>query len=538
MSIEHAMWCRVRHSTAVAGALLATVTSMGLSACGGGTDAAGPSPNAASSLAPLEAPDAAGLKRFHDQRPEWEACPGRVGFECATIQVPLDYARPDGDTMRIALNRAKAEQSEGRIGSLVLLPGGPGLSGMDWLFDKTPEYKLRKRFDLVSYDPRGTGRSDPIRCLGDKDLDAFYATDFAPTTAEGRDKAARAGQRYAQSCKTNSARLLSFVGTENNARDVDVIRAVLGEPKLNAMAVSYGTRVAQFYAAQFPGKVGRLVMDSIDNPAGPGNNPDQPEDNAPPAGEDPLEETLRQMVDACVTSGDCALGGDRAAAMKRVESLLADVGAKPLPVSDGRTVGPTLATLAMIAASYSTDMWPDLMAAWNQALREGRGDKLAALADDFTKRKNGKYAPAQAAKTAIDSLAGHPADYVDGAKHPRKAIETLDVAVTEAVKNSPHFGQVWTYITSPSAFFWPVPPTWKPGPIKPDGIPPVLLLNNTGDSATTLADAKAVAKNLPRSVLLANKADDHNVFGKNPCIDRAVEAFLHNGTVPKSDQCS
>ncbi|MFD4246977.1 alpha/beta hydrolase [Streptomyces sp. NPDC058525] len=333
------------------------------------------------------------------------------------------------------------------------------------------------------------------------------------------------------------------MGTENTARDVDVIRAVLGESRLNAFASSYGTRIAQLYARQYPDRVGRMVLDSVDNPAPPAT-PDTPAPGGKGDGgtsptdgtDDPLETALRTMVEACTKGPDCALGTDPAAAMGKLDDLLARLHGSPLPLSDGRTVGPTLATLAMMQATYSTDAWPRLAAGWKQALREGKGDEPAALADEFTGRRDGHYDPAQSAKTAIDALAGDPDEYRRLHESPDLITRTLQSPADDTSRTSPHFGRVWTYLTGAS-LFWPVPPTWRPGPVNPAGTPPLLLLNNTGDPATTAADAEQVARRLPGSVLLTNDADGHNVYGKNPCIDAAVDAYLHEGAVPRSDQC-
>lgn len=511
-----------------------------LASCAQNHDAPGARQQPAGTLAPEQAPDVGTLGRFYSQRPSWVPCPDRTDFDCTTVKVPLDYTRPGGDTLELALARSHAAEPARRIGSLLLIPGGPGVSGLGWLYGKTAEAKLGIRFDLVSFDPRGVGLSHPVTCLDDRGLDAFYATDFAPITPDGRRRAVEAAQTYAQACRARSGKLLPHVGTENTARDVDVIRAALGEAALNAFASSYGTRIAQFYARQYPDKVGRMVLDSVDNPSSdlPATNGKDGESPSPADGaNDAMETALRSMVEACTAGTDCALGSDPATGMKKLDELLTSLRVRPLPLSDGRTLGPTLATLAMLQAAYSTDSWPRLAAGWKQALRDGRGDELAELADEFTGRADGRYDPTQTAKAAIDNLVGDPDEYRRLREAPDRIPRTLESMADHASKGSPHFARVWTYATGAS-LFWPVPPTWRPGPVEPAGIPPLLLLNNTRDPATTLTDAEQVSRRLPGSTLITHDADGHNVYGRNPCVDRAVEDYLHEGTVPRPERCS
>ncbi|MEV8535819.1 alpha/beta fold hydrolase [Streptomyces sp. NPDC051211] len=224
-----------------------------------------------SAVAGRAAPDPrSDLRPFHEQKIVWRACPadevpdevaGFLRFECAVVKVPLDYSRPDGKTIDIAVNRLPASDKKQRIGSLLTNPGGPGSPGLGFLYNFaadgfTPQ--LRARYDIIGMDPRGVGKSREVRCQTQKEQAALQQK-------VGEDFQAF-GKALAAACTKRAGDLLPFVGTDNAARDLDVVRAVLGDNKLNFYGVSYGTLLGQFYAEQFPAKTGRMVLDSVVDP--------------------------------------------------------------------------------------------------------------------------------------------------------------------------------------------------------------------------------------------------------------------------------
>ena len=194
--------------------------------------------------------------------------PGGDAWQCATLKAPLDWAEPKGDTIKLALIRAKASGAEGkRIGSLVFNFGGPGGSGVTTLPAFGSEYaKLRTRYDLVSFDPRGVGRSAPVECLNDLQLDVYFEQDGTPDTSAERTALLNNTKEFNAACEENSRKTLPHLRTTDAARDLDLMRQVLGDDKLHYFGISYGTELGGVYAHLFPKHVGRLVLDAVVDP--------------------------------------------------------------------------------------------------------------------------------------------------------------------------------------------------------------------------------------------------------------------------------
>ena len=204
-------------------------------------------------------PAPSGLQSFYSQKLEWEECDEG---ECAKLRVPIDYAKPNGATIEIAVNRQKATGT--KKGSLVVNPGGPGASGVDYAAaaDSIVSSGVRESFDVVGFDPRGVQRSAAITCVGDAELDDLLGADPSPDNAAEQKELLAADKSFADACKKNAGPLLGHVSTEEAAKDMDVLRAALGEDKLDYLGKSYGTFLGASYAEQFPKKVGRMVLDA------------------------------------------------------------------------------------------------------------------------------------------------------------------------------------------------------------------------------------------------------------------------------------
>ncbi|WP_412538202.1 alpha/beta hydrolase [Longispora sp. K20-0274] len=463
---------------------------------------------------------------------DWGPCPGRDGFDCATLPVPLDPARPDGPTIGIALNRLPTTGA--RIGALLVNPGGPGESGLDTVFEGRETFKdLVGRYDIIGFDPRGVGASGAVRCLDDRAMDAFTATNLNPTTPAERARVHDALKGFADACAAHSPTILPFLGTENVARDMDLIRAALGEDKLTYFGFSYGTRLGQVYAERFPARVGRMVLDSVDNPAPGAGDPGGTPADDPVDGTDEAESALRDILRDCLRRTDCPVGPDENGAMARVDGLLAGLAAQPLPADDGRRLTGSLARAALFQATYSTDNWEQARTGLDQALH-GRGDGLLALSDAYYHRdEQGRYTNATAAFAAVTCLISDP-DLPPG-RTPEAVAAKMDADADSAARSSPHFG-AWLYYSSQYCAYWPVPPTFTPHPITAEGTPTILLVNNSRDAATPLDGAEAVAEALSDARLVVADADGHIAYGHGPCVDRIVNEYLLTGKAPAKEE--
>lgn len=200
----------------------------------------------------------AGLEKFYSQKPAWKEC--GHGLDCATVTVPLNYADPEGAAIELKIKRRKAEGT--RIGSLLVNPGGPGGSGQE-MAESAPQFftdRITDSFDIIGFDPRGVGESTPIDCVTDRELDQVLSTVYADTP-EGQAQSRASEVELANKCVEKSGNLVKYVGTEEAARDMDVLRHLMGDPKLYYVGFSYGTKLGGMYAELFPHNVGRLILD-------------------------------------------------------------------------------------------------------------------------------------------------------------------------------------------------------------------------------------------------------------------------------------
>ncbi|MFE5244443.1 MULTISPECIES: alpha/beta hydrolase [unclassified Streptomyces] len=517
-----------------AAALAATATVLlPLTACSddgdGGTES---TPSTASTASPT-----ATSKELSSQKLDWQPCPapstaqgsgtaptplpGGAAWQCSFMDVPLDYADPDGRTIELALIRAPARNKDRRIGSLVFNFGGPGASGVATLPSFGTDYdSLRTRYDLVSFDPRGVGRSEAVQCADDAELDARYEQDGTPDDAEEEKRFAEDQKSYIAACEENSGDELPFVGTTNAARDMDLLRQVLGDDKLNYFGISYGTELGGVYAHLYPRNVGRAVLDAVVDPT-----------------ENSLESSLGQaegfqlaldnFTADCAERDDCKLPGATAKEVQDwIAGLLAKLEEKPVPGLGERELTQTQATTGIASALYSQETWPLL----EQGLDEADGDNgglLLALADSLNGRsEDGHYDNSNAANTAINC-----AD-----SEERFSLEQTRKALPRFREASPVFGDYlgWGLMACTG---WPVAGAWDTPDVSAPGSAPILVIGNTGDPATPYAGAKAMAAELGKGVgiELTYKGEGHGAYNSgSTCVQRAVDGYLLEGKVPKS----
>jgi pimeloyl-ACP methyl ester carboxylesterase len=456
-----------------------------------------------------------GLERFYYQALEWSEC---EGGECSTLTVPVDYAEPEGATIELALLRAPATGE--RQGSLVVNPGGPGASGVEYArlseFVVSPE--VAEGYDVVGFDPRGVAGSAPIVCFDDAQMDEFLGADPSPDTPEERQASDALLEDFAQSCDEAAPDLLGHVSTVEAARDMDVLRAALGEEEMDYLGASYGTFLGATYAELFPDRVGRLVLDGAIDPGLEGLELGLGQ----AAG---FEQATRSYVQDCIDQGDCPLGGTVDEGMERLTSFLDEVDAQPLPVS-GDTVTELTegwALLGIIVAMYDQSAWDILTQALQRAF-DGDGSTLMLLANIYADREadgtyNGNGMQAIYAVNCLDRPAG-------------QTDQTDEEILAEFEEVAPTFGR---YLAGEGACaVWPVEAAETLDGYTAAGAAPIVVIGTTGDPATPYEWAGALAETLESGVLVSYEGEGHTAYGRsNDCVDDAVDAFLLEGTVPE-----
>ncbi|MEV7940703.1 alpha/beta hydrolase [Kitasatospora sp. NPDC088264] len=500
------------------------------SAGSSGAGGAGPSSPAAPGVTPLEPLPAAvpaGLAPYYAQRLDWQPCDG--GFECTAFRVPLDYDRPgDGDLTLVAARAtavpagsgSKEGAGGGRLGSLLLNPGGPGGSAVEYLeaTARTYDSGVRARYDLVGLDPRGVGRSNPVTCLSGDRMDAYTAVDLTPGDQHGIDALVAADKEFAEGCRQRAGAALGHLGTVEAARDMDVLRALLGDERLNYVGKSYGTFLGATYAGLFPGRVGRLVLDGAVDPS-----LDSVTGNRTQAGG--FETAWAAFAKDCAKHEDCPLGRTEQQIGEQLTALLATVQASPLPSTDhDRRLTEAQATTGVIQAMYADFLWPKLRTALTDA-KAGDGTSLLRLSDSYYGREaDGSYPNLMFANTAVNCL-DLPA--------PFAGPEDVQRAVPDFEQASPHFGRDMAWMAL-ACTYWPVRATGTAHTIRAAGAAPIVVVGTTRDPATPYAWAQALAGQLESGRLLTYDGDGHTAYAHHDaCVDGAVNRYLLAGEAPE-----
>ncbi|MFK4100756.1 alpha/beta hydrolase [Streptomyces sp. NPDC019531] len=514
---------RRARTTHTGGALL-VVAALLVSACSGGAWRSADSSAADVALAALPRSTPAALAPYYGQRAHWRSC-GVPGFECATLKAPLDYDKPADGDVRLAVARKKATGPGERLGSLFVNPGGPGGSAIGYLQAYAGigyPAEVRARYDMVAVDPRGVARSEPVECLDGRDMDTYTQTDSTPDDARETSELVDAYKEFAESCGVHSSELLRHVSTVETARDMDMVRAVLGDARLNYVGASYGTFLGATYAGLFPGRAGRLVLDGAMDPSLSARrmNLDQT------AG---FETAFQAFAKDCVQQPDCPLGarGTTPAVVGRnLKAFFGKLDAHPIPTgdADGRRLGEALATTGVIAAMYDESSWAQLREALTSAMRENDGAGLLVLSDSYYERDgDGRYSNLMSANAAVNCLDLPPA--FDGPEEVEKALPSFG-------KASPVFGEGLAW-ASLNCAYWPVRATGRPHRIEAPGAAPIVVVGTTRDPATPYRWARALAAQLSSGRLLTYEGDGHTAYGRgSSCIDSAIDAYLLRGTPP------
>jgi pimeloyl-ACP methyl ester carboxylesterase len=471
-------------------------------------------PPASPSPAPPEASPFASLPPLAAPTIHWSSC-SPAGWECGTVTVPLDYSNPTGPKVQIAVNRHRATDASRRIGSLLVNPGGPGISGTDFAVNNYSSWSgLTPYFDLVGFDPRGVGKSEPIKCLSDSQLDAFNSADAWPDDPGELQTLVDEAKTLASGCQAKNGALLPHVDTVTAARDLDQIRAALGDPKITYFGYSYGTFLGLTYAHLFPTHIRALVLDSVLDPS-------IDETTLTVVQAEGFEKDLDDYLAGCETSQPACpfRGGDQKA---QLLALLERLDKNPLPVGS-RSLNSTLALTGILYTMYfnPSESWPYLSQALDRE-QQGDGSLLLAFADAYLERdNNGHYSNSLEANYAINCL-DHPVP-ADPSYFQTRAQELQQVA--------PVFGPFVAYSDLPCRY-WPVAATRVPQALDAPGAPPIVLVGQTGDPATPYQWAQAVHGQLSQSILITRTGDGHGGYDISSCVRALVNPYLVQLTVP------
>jgi pimeloyl-ACP methyl ester carboxylesterase len=484
--------------------------------------AAGSSDNTGSSTTSSDMAGAntvtAGLEKFYTQTVDWSPCETKAGpgFECAKILVPMDYERPAAETMSLALLRKQATGE--KIGSLLVNPGGPGGSGYDFVRDAagTTLTSLNSGYDLIGFDPRGVSRSTPVTCQTAAEQDAARQKQYDTSTDEGLAEVETASRDYAKACAERTGVSLAYVDTVSAARDLDVLRAVSGDEKLNYLGFSYGTKLGATFAGLFPDKVGRMVLDGALDPSL--NNEEITLGQAKA-----FESEIRAYLQSCLASAGCPFTGSVDAATKQLQDLFDSVEKSPMTAADGRLVPITTFVSGFLLPLYDNASWPVLTQALTEAMA-GNPTTMLWLADLGAGRQDdGTYdGNSSDAFSSINCLDYPMVTDIEGQRQDAKELEAASPTIGKYLAFGGFTCKDWQY-----------PPTGSPALITAAGAAPIVVIGTTGDPATPYQWSQALAEQLESAVLLTYKGHGHTAYGRaGSCIQDPVDAYLLEGKVP------
>ncbi len=439
----------------------------------------------------------------------WQPCTDTPTLDCASVSVPLVYANPSAGTTTIRMARQRAAKSDQRLGTLFVNPGGPGGSGIEFLpnlVEKLPT-EIKDRFDVVGFDPRGVGQSDPIECLPNKDT--LNGLDPDPATPTEEQAFADAQTRVAAACTAKLGSKLSAYGTTATARDLDVLRQAVGDDKLTYLGFSYGTEVGAVYATLFPNHVRAMVLDGAVDPN------DKNSEATQAAG---FQLAFDRFVAACAGSSQCVAGPDAKALYERVKAA-AEQAPIPVPRSS-RSLTPGYLLSGVGAAMYDKDSWP-LLAQGLADADAGNGALLLALADSLNDRKaDGSYGNLEDAHIVISCDDDPRRPTLAEAKATAAELATKDPLLGGAAgwglygcEGFPNGDEPLPKVSAPTA-------------------PKLVVIGTKNDPATPFANTAALAKELGSAVTVSWDGDGHTATTKSPCVDRAVSAYLVQLAVP------
>ncbi|CAB4882116.1 unannotated protein [freshwater metagenome] len=492
------------------GFALAAAAALLLAACGNASSAdVTPIPTPSTSAKPT-----ADLDGFYGQKVQWRNC---GDADCTSVKVPLDYADPQGSTMDLAVSRVAATGT--RIGSLFVNPGGPGGSAFDYAKAASAIVSgpVHEAYDIVGVDPRGVAKSDPVECLSDAQRDSLVSADSTPDTPAEEALIAAVSALPATECLAKADPEARFMGTVNAARDLDIVRAVVGDPAFNYLGKSYGTYLGEVYAELFPGTVGRMVLDGV-LPA----DLDLAELSRGQA--DAFEVAFADFARDCSEHDSCPFDGTGPEVARQLREYLVSLDSKPVAVGK-RVINEGVATYAVLSFLYfpSSD-YGRLRGALDRLVTQGDGADLLGLLDERTSRgPDGRYLD-----NSTDAFYA-----VTCADRPYQAtVDEVRALAQEWSVDAPTFGAsiAWGLLACND---WPSIPDAPITKVTATGSAPILVVSTTHDPATPYAWGQQLAASLDNAVLLTWDGYNHTAYNEgSDCIGDAVDGYLLRGTMP------
>jgi len=449
---------------------------------------------------------------------EWTPCDGNTNseVECGNIEVPFDYADPDQGSFVLFVKKRSAASPADRIGSMMVNPGGPGFGGSS-LADDAEYYfsqDLIDRFDIIAWDPRGTGESTPaVNCVDT--FDEYFGLDSPPETPEEKQALIDASQAFNDKCAENSGTILPYISTQASAQDINSLRLALGEEKVSYFGFSYGSELGTTWATMFPETVRAIVVDGAVDPNATSTQEGM---NQAKGFEGQLSTFLKQCSER--TTCEFHNGGK---AEEAFDQLVLGIDATPLEVSKDRTpVTQGVLFTAVAQAMYSDYYWPQLSEALSAA-QSGDGTGILQLYDDYYQRKeDGTYGNELEAFLAISCLDDPGAS----------SVEDVDSHIEDFIAAAPRLGGNFAY--GYSCALWPVKQAAKVT-ITGKGAGPIVVVGTTGDAATPLSSTRKMAQGLEQGILIVVDANQHTGYGANSCVVKAVDDYLIKLTVPANE---
>lgn len=460
------------------------------------------------------------LKPYYGQALIWKAC--GTDMQCTTAKAPLDWKEPAAAEISLALVRHLATGK--RLGSLLVNPGGPGGSGVDFVennLDYATDKTLQSSYDIVGFDPRGVGKSTAVKCYDSAQMDKYLysITPGTPGSDAWIASQVSASIAFGKACAQNTGALLKFVDTVSAAHDLDLLRAVLGDTKLNYLGYSYGTYLGATYASLYPTKVGRMVLDGAIDPAATDFDVTEVQSEG-------FESALRAYMKSCLAGKNCPFTGTVETGMNTIARLLAAVSASPLRNADGRELGANTLVTAIIYPLYDATAWSYLSQMFTDVMK-GSAAFAFTLADAYNNRNgNGTYGDnSTEAFMAINCL---DYSYDDNPA-------TMRAQAAQLTKAAPVIGPYMAYGDIGCAN-WPYKSTAKRGPITAPGSPAIVVVGTTNDPATPYVWAQNLSRELVNGHLVTYNGQGHTAYNKsNSCVNDAVDGYLVSGVVPTPD---
>jgi pimeloyl-ACP methyl ester carboxylesterase len=497
---------------------LLTSSAVVLTGCIALTDTATPEP-----ISPVATGAPAGFERYYKQVIDFVNCGDQLF--CADVEVPMNWDDPSSEPINIATSYRQADKKE-PIGFVLFNPGGPGASGYDWVLESSDflgTKKLRENFNIMGFDPRGVGRSSAVSCLTDAENDEFLygVTGFELGSEEDVAFARASTKEFGEKCLEGTGELLAHVDTVSAAKDMVVLRAVLGQEKLHYLGYSYGSLLGTTYANLFPDRVGQFVLDGAIDPTVSDEQQTLFQIEA-------FENALRAFLESCEQYSDCPFTGFVEGDLKTIREFFLELETKPLPTQSDRKLTIWAAVTGMIMPLYSESYWPYLATAFDMALNNGKGDVFLLLADQYNDRsEDGTYSTnTLAANYAISCLDSRASTNAFSMKRQNAAL----------LEAAPTLGRYWQF-GALRCESWPFGVKQPPVSYAATGAPTILVVGTTGDPATPYAQAQALAgKILDKAFLLTYNGEGHTVYGQQvACVDNVVDKFFMTAELPEKD---